>query len=360
MIDQASQNLQVNWSTFNVAANENVQFHQPSSSSVAFNRILDQNPSQIFGRIDANGQVVLVNPNGLLIGRTAQLNTNSLVVSSLDAIDFDATSGRYRFSTNRLDPGAVVNEGSITAGPGGSVTLLGGRVSNAGSIVADYGTVNLAAGRAATLDLAGDGLLRLEVGENLLSNGSGAVAAVENSGNIQANGGQVLLTANAVRDVFANLINNSGVVRANRIDNTGGTISLVGPEGTVISSGTLDASAADTMSTGGSVEMLGERVGLTGNALVDVSGATGGGTALIGGDYQGKNPDVLNAQRTYVGVGATINADAGASGDGGKIIVWSDDFTRFDGSISARAARCSATAVSRKSRASSLSRSPAT
>ena len=122
VIDQSSQQLNVNWNTFNVAANENVQFHQPTSSSVAFNRILDQNPSQIFGRIDANGKVVLVNPNGLLIGRSAQLNVNSLVVSSLDAIDFDAASGRYRFSTNRLDPGAVINEGSITAGPGGSVT----------------------------------------------------------------------------------------------------------------------------------------------------------------------------------------------------------------------------------------------
>ena len=336
VIDQASQNLQVNWNTFNVAANENVQFHQPSSSAVAYNRILDQNPSQIFGRIDANGQVVLVNPNGLLIGRTAQLNTNSLVVSSLDAIDFDAASGRYRFSTNRLDPGAVINEGSITAGPGGSVTLLGGRVSNVGSIVADYGTVNLAAGRAATLDLAGDGLLRLEVGADLLSNGSGAVAAVENSGNIQANGGQVLLTANAVRDVFANLVNNSGVVRANRIDNTGGTIRLMGPEGTVLSSGTLDASAGDAVSTGGSVSMLGERVGLMGNAVVDVSGATGGGTALIGGDYQGKNPDVLNAQRTFVSTDATLNADAGTTGDGGRVIVWADDITRFGGKISAR------------------------
>src|SRR6185312_11166728 len=133
---------------------------------------------------------------------TAQINTSSLVVSSLDAIDFDATSGRYRFSTNRLDPGAVINEGSITAGQGGSVTLLGGRVSNVGSIVADYGTVNLAAGRAATLDLAGDGLLRLEVGAELSSNASGAASAVENSGSISAAGGQVVLTASALKNVF--------------------------------------------------------------------------------------------------------------------------------------------------------------
>src|SRR6185312_3217397 len=107
------------------------------------------------------------------------LNVNSLVVSSLDAIDFDAASGRYRFSSTRNEPGVIRNEGSITAGPGGSVTLLGGRVSNAGSIVADFGTVNLAAGRTATLDLAGDGLLRLEVNSELLSNTDGGASAVE-------------------------------------------------------------------------------------------------------------------------------------------------------------------------------------
>ena len=336
VIDQSSKALNVNWNTFDVGANESVQFRQPSSSAVAFNRILDQNPSQIFGRIDANGKVVLVNPNGILFGRSAQLNVNSLVASSLDAIDFDAASGRYRFSTNRNDPGAILNDGSITAGPGGSITLLGGRVSNTGSIVADYGTVNLVAGRAATLDLAGDGLLKLEVGADLLSNGSGAVAAVENSGSVQANGGHVLLTASAVQDVFANLINNTGVVRANRIENAGGDITLLGPAGTVVSSGTLDASGHDGSSTGGSVQMLGERVGLGGSAVVDVSGASGGGTVLIGGDYQGHNPDVLNANRTFVGADVTINADAGATGNGGRVIVWADDVTRFDGTISAR------------------------
>ncbi|MEJ1963385.1 MAG: filamentous hemagglutinin N-terminal domain-containing protein [Gammaproteobacteria bacterium] len=337
VIDQASQRLQLNWSTFNVGANESVRFNQPSSSAVAINRILDQSPSQIFGRLQANGQVVLANPNGLLIGRTAQLNVNSLVASSLDAIDFDAASGRYRFSTSRGDIGAVINEGSITAGPGGSVTLLGGRVSNSGTIVADFGTVNLAAGRAATLDLAGDGLLRLEVGSDLLTNSSGSASAVENSGTLQANGGQVLLTAGAVQGVFANLINNTGVVRANRIDNIGGVIQLVGAQGGVVgSSGTLDASGGDAASSGGTIEMLGERVGLFDHAVVDVSGEAGGGKALIGGDYQGKNPDVLNAQRTYVSTDATINADAGAYGDGGRIIVWSDEVTRFDGQLSAR------------------------
>ena len=336
VIDQASQHVQLNWNTFDVGANESVQFHQPSSSSVALNRILDQNPSQIFGRIDANGQVILVNPNGMLFGRSAQLNVGSLVASSLDVIGFDAATGRYTFGTSRTDVGAIVNDGAISAARGGSVTLLGGRVANNGSIIADFGTVNLAAGRAATLDLAGDGLLRLEVDGELLSNNAGASAAVENGGVIEATGGQVLLTAQAVDDVFANLVNNTGVVRANRIDNSGGTIRLMGAGGTVRSSGVLDASAGDVVSGGGTVEMLGKHVGLFESAVVDVSGATSGGTALIGGDYQGKNPNVLNAERTYVSSDANIRADAGLSGDGGRVIVWADEITRFSGSISAR------------------------
>jgi filamentous hemagglutinin family protein len=335
-IDQTSSQLHLNWNTFDVAANESVQFNQPSASSIAFNRILDQNPSQIFGTIQANGQVVLVNPNGLLIGRSAQLNVGSLVASSLDAIDFDATTGRYRFSASRDLPGAVRNAGTITAGAGGSVTLLGGQVSNTGSIIADYGSVNLAAGRTATLDLAGDGLLRLEVGSDLAGSADGSADAVLNSGTVQANGGRVLLTAAAVQDVFTNLVNNTGIVQASRIDNSGGVIRLVGAGGTVQSSGTLDASAGDSVSTGGSVAVLGERVGLFDNAVVDVSGATGGGQALIGGDFQGSNPDVLNASRTYVGANAHISADAGATGDGGRVIVWADDVTRFDGNISAQ------------------------
>ena len=336
VVDQASQRLELNWNTFDVGANERVQFHQPSTSAVALNRILDQNPSQIFGSIEANGQIILVNPNGLLFGHSAQLNVGSLVASALDVIGFDAASGRYTFGTSRGEPGAILNEGLISAASGGSVTLLGGQVSNTGTIIADFGAVNLAAGRTATLDLAGDGLLRLEVGADLLSNGSGSSAAVDNSGAIQANGGRVLLTAQALDGVFSNLVNNSGVVQANRIENRGGTIRLVGAGGTVRSSGTLDASAGDAVSSGGRVEVLGEHVGLFGNALVDVSGATNGGTVLIGGDYQGSNPDVLNATRTYIGANAVIDADAGAVGDGGKVIVWADDFTRHDGHISAR------------------------
>src|SRR5882757_2117497 len=146
VINQSSSRVQLNWNTFNVGANESVQFNQPSATAVAFNRILDQSPSQIFGQLGANGRVVLVNPNGILFGPTAQVNVGSLVASSLDVAGYDAATGRYTFSTSRAQPGAIVNEGLITAASGGSVTLLGGQVTNDGRIVADLGTVNLAAG----------------------------------------------------------------------------------------------------------------------------------------------------------------------------------------------------------------------
>ena len=336
VIDQASSRLSLNWSTFDVAANETVRFVQPNSTAVAVNRILDQKPSEVYGRIDANGRVVLINPNGMLFGRTAQINVGSLLATSLDVVSFDSTTGRLNLAAAGT-PGAIVNDGSIRAAQGGSVTLLGGLVANNGLIVAERGAVNLAAGRSATLDFYGGGLLRFETGSELTQNASGSAAAVSNTGDVYADGGQVLLTTSAARNVFDRAVNNDGVIRANRIDNSGGSIRLVGAGGTVVSSGVLDASGTGT-GTGGEVQVLGENVGLFGNALVDVSGNNGGGTALIGGDYQGANADVLNARYNIVAPGAVVRADARESGDGGKVIFWSDEATQFYGTVTGRGA----------------------
>ena len=99
--------------------------------------------------------------------------------------------------------------------------------------------------------------------------------------------------------------------------------------------GTIEAQATQT-GKGGNIELLGERVGVLDQARIDASGENGGGQVLIGGDYQGKNPDVHNAKATYVGKDTTIKADAKTHGDGGKVIAWSDNTTRAYGSISAK------------------------
>ena len=338
LINQQSNSLTLNWSSFNVASNETVQFVQPSSTSVALNNILSQSPSQIFGKIDANGRVVLINPNGILFGRTAQLNVGSLIASSLELKEFDPTTGRLTFQSLSGKPGVIDNEGSITAGPGGSVALLGGTVLNNGLVVADYGTVAMGAGNVATLDFYGGGLLRLQVSGDLKTNATGAAAAVQNNGQIQANGGQVVLTASATQDVFASAVNNTGVIRANRVENVGGVIELSGPDGVVANSGTLDARGKGAGSTGGTVEVTGNDVGLFGTSTIDVSGPAGGGTVLVGGGFHGADSSIQDASRTYVGADTTIDADATTSGNGGNVAVWSNDGTRYYGNISAQGA----------------------
>ncbi len=336
-ISQQSQRLLLEWQTFNVAANEHVLFNQPGSTAVALNRILDQNASEILGAIDANGRVFLINPNGIIFGTTATVNVGALVASSLDLNYDDFMAGNYDFQTLADgSPGVVVNRGLLQASTGGSVTLMGGAVSNEGLIVAELGQVTLAAGSSASLDFDGDGLLFFEVTGDVLENTGVLDSAVSNSGEISADGGQVLLTASAAKDVFSNVVNNEGLIRAQRIDNTGGVIRLVGSGGDTISNGVLDASAADELSTGGDIQILGDRVGLFGDAVVDANGATGGGTVKIGGGFQGKDPTVSNAARTFVGSDVHISADAGATGNGGEVIVWSDEVTRYYGNISAR------------------------
>ena len=121
-------------------------------------------------------------------------------------------------------------------------------------------------------------------------------------------------------------------MQANAVTAEGGKV-VLRATGDNLVDGAVTARAG---SQGGSVDLLGDRVALYDNGSVDASGATGGGSVRIGGDYQGKNPGVPNASSTFIGTNASIKADATQSGDGGRVIVWSNDATRFYGQISAR------------------------
>ncbi len=185
-INQSSQNAAINWQSFSIGQGEAVQFVQPNSSSVALNRVLGSDPSSILGSLSANGKVFLVNPNGILFGKGAQVNVGGLVASTLNITDSDFMAGKYKFAG--AGNGTILNQGSINA-DGGYVALLGANVSNEGVISARLGTVALAAGNAITLDVAGDGLLNVTVNQGAVN------ALAQNGGLIQADGGQVLLTA---------------------------------------------------------------------------------------------------------------------------------------------------------------------
>ncbi|MFH1872743.1 MAG: filamentous hemagglutinin N-terminal domain-containing protein [Pseudomonadota bacterium] len=327
-INQTSQNVAINWQSFSIGVGEAVQFVQPNSSSIALNRVLGPDPSSILGSLSANGKVFLLNPNGVLFGHGAQVNVGGLVASTLNMSDGDFMAGRYHFAGN--SKATVLNQGTINA-PGGYVALLGAEVGNDGIILARLGTVALAAGSGMTLDVAGDGLLNVTVSQGAVD------ALVQNGGLIQADGGNVLLTAMAAGDLLLSAVNNTGVIRAQTIENHNGTIRLTGDMqgGTMTIGGTLDVSGSGAGQTGGKVTVTGHHVGLFGTDI-DASGDAGGGTVLIGGDYQGTNPAVQNAAATYMSADSTITADAVSTGNGGKVILWSDESTRAYGSIAAR------------------------
>lgn len=327
-ITQTSQNAAINWQSFNIGQGESVRFIQPNSSSVALNRVLGPDPSSILGSLLANGKVFLINPNGILFGLGAQVNVSGLVASTHNLTDNDFMAGRYHFAGN--SSATVVNQGSINA-DGGYVALLGANVSNNGTIVARLGTIALAAGNAMTLDVAGDGLLNVTVNQGAVN------ALVENGGLIQADGGQVLLTAKSAGALLQSAVNNTGVIRAQTLENRNGTITLTGDmqSGTMNVGGTLDVSGMSGGQTGGDITVTGHHVGLFGTNI-NASGDAGGGTVLIGGGYQGLNPAVQNAVATYMSADSTITADAVTNGNGGTVVLWSDESTRAYGRITAR------------------------
>jgi filamentous hemagglutinin family protein len=328
VINQNTQNVVINWQSFNIAAGESVQFVQPDSNSVALNRVVGTDPSSILGNLSANGKVFLVNPNGILFGKGASVNVGGLVGSTLGISDQDFMAGRYKFDGG--DAGAVLNQGAIKA-DGGYVALLGSSVGNQGAITANRGTVALAAGKAITLDVLGGQLLNVTVDQAALN------ALVQNGGLVQADGGQVLMTAQATGSLIASVVNNSGVIRAETVENHQGVIRLLGDpvNGQVNVGGTLDASGRGAGQAGGQVTVLGKQVAVLGKATIDVSGDAGGGTVLVGGNYQGKGTEP-RATTTTVGEGASIHADAVRSGNGGKIVVWSDGDTTVNGALTAR------------------------
>ena len=236
-ITQSTANVVINWQSFGIAAGQTVQFVQPGSSSVALNRVLGADPSSIMGNLSANGKVFLLNPNGILFGSGASVNVGGLVASTMSLTDANFMAGNYAFTDAGI--GTVVNQGTINAADGGYVALMGKSVSNQGVISARLGSVALAAGEAVTLDVAGDGMLNVSVAQGAVN------ALVENGGLIRADGGHVLLTAQAAGNLLQTVVNNTGVIQAQTIGNRNGTILLLGDmqSGTMSVGGTLDASA---------------------------------------------------------------------------------------------------------------------
>lgn len=365
-VDQTSDLAIIDWRSFNIDPSETTRFVQPSADSVVLNRVTGgEGASEILGTLKANGQVFLVNPDGILFGKDAVVDVGALVASTHDLLNADFMRGTYRFDQPGNPNASIVNLGVITVEDSGFAALVAPGVRNAGTIRARLGSVNLASANAFTLDFYGDGLIQLAVDDATagtvidVATGETLRDLVSNSGLISADGGTVALTAAAARTVINSVINNTGVIEADTIGTRNGKIVLsaatagktpaAAPAQEVKVSGTLSAVGAEEGERGGHITLTGEQIELA-LATIVAFGWNGGGTVLVGGDVGGGDPDhfavvdgsveqndtaVATASSVSMDASSTIDASAQGDGDGGKVILWGDDDTAFDGRISA-------------------------
>ncbi|ELR7836571.1 filamentous hemagglutinin N-terminal domain-containing protein [Salmonella enterica] len=328
-IHQQTQNMATNWHSFDVGQNNTVQFVQPDSSSVALNRVTGVSGSQIMGTLKANGQVFILNPNGVLFGKDARVNVAGLVASTKNINTADFMKGQYTLSGSGTSGAQVINQGSLTTSKGGYIVLAGERVSNSGTVTTPGGKTVLAAGKTVTLQLDNGGLTSVSV------NGSVVNALVENRGLISATNGQVYLTAKGQDMLLNTVVNNSGTIEAKGLESRGGEIVLNGGDSGVVSqSGQL---LADSLTgQGGKITLEGQNIHLADSSLTSASGKTGGGEVYVGGGWQGKDSVIKNASKVVMDKTATVDVSATDAGNGGTAVLWSDDYTNFRGAVLAK------------------------
>ncbi len=405
----------INWQSFSIKANETTHFQQANSASSVLNRVVQNNPSDIMGRLTSNGKVVLVNPFGITVGKGAAVDTAGFTASTLNISDADWAQGKLRFQGNSLS-GDVKVDGVIRSS-NGDVMLFAPNVAVGSDALVKAENGNVVIGAGQKVEVTGRGLegIRFEIQSadnkainlgRIEGNAVGIFAGtLRHSGSITAQtatleGGKVVLRA--IKDV--EISGPAAVIRADGAAGkpggqisissasgdvkigTGATISanggagaaggavgisadagrLVVEQGTQVSAdgfpggsvrlfGASEARVAGvvtavspvrtdsstqiepiSLAKGGKVEVLGAQVSLQAGAQLDVSGDGGGGTILVGGDFQGKNAEVPNAKNTDVAPGVILTADGRVEGDGGKVIVWADNDTHFAGTLSAQ------------------------
>ncbi|HVC17782.1 MAG TPA: filamentous hemagglutinin N-terminal domain-containing protein, partial [Rhodanobacter sp.] len=259
-IDQTSQRAAINWKSFNVGSQQTVDFQQPSASAMTLNRVTGADPSQIAGHIQANGQIVLTDPSGVVFYRGSEVNAQSLVVSAPGIINRNFMAGRMVFNRAPHPNARIMNAGSITVKQAGLAALVAPQVRNSGVITAQFGHVVLAGALTHTIDMYGDGLLSFDVTRQVKQvprgpDGKPATALVTNSGTILASGGTVQLTAWAADGIVQNLVDAKGRIEADSVGSHSGRIVLDGTGGSVVIAGTIAAVGADPGTRGGRIEL---------------------------------------------------------------------------------------------------------
>ncbi|HHF6555915.1 TPA: filamentous hemagglutinin N-terminal domain-containing protein, partial [Haemophilus influenzae] len=312
-----SVNAIINWKQFNIDQNEMVQFLQESNNSAVFNRVTSDQISQLKGILDSNGQVFLINPNGITIGKDAIINTNGFTASTLDISNENIKARNFTLEQTKDKALAeIVNHGLITVGKDGSVNLIGGKVKNEGVISVNGGSISLLAGQ------------KITISDIINPTITYSIAAPENEainlGDIFAKGGNINVRAATIR--------NKGKLSADSVSkDKSGNIVLSAKEGEAEIGGVI--SAQNQQAKGGKLMITGDKVTLKTGAVIDLSGKEGGETYL-GGDERGEGKNGIQlAKKTSLEKGSTINVSGKEKG--GRAIVWGD-IALIDGNINAQ------------------------
>ncbi|MBD2329167.1 CHAT domain-containing protein [Alkalinema sp. FACHB-956] len=333
-----SHNLFHSFQQFDLLSGQSANFSINPNIQNILGRIIGGNPSVINGLLQVTGgnaNLVLMNPSGILFGQAAQLNVpGSFWATTANGILFGdrwfSASGQNDyanllgnpsgFAWTTVNPGAIVNAGNLTVGVGQSLGLLGGTVVNTGQL-------NAPGGEILVQSVPGSSLVKLQRPGSLISLEVQPTNQASNPNRWEFPIASLpqLLANHAGQNATGLTVNAQGVVEI-----TGSGVKVVSASGST----TLSGQVATTGETGGTINILGQQVDLV-NAKVNASGNQNGGTIQVGGAYQG-NSQLPSATRTTIDQSSTLNADSIDRGNGGSIIVWSQDQTAFLGQISAR------------------------
>ena len=304
----------INWQNFGIGSGEAVHINQPNSQAMLLNRVIGSNPSEIFGQLTANGQVILVNPNGVFFRPGSSVDVGGLTASTLNIANEDFLKGQLRFAGDSQNP--VINAGTITA-QNGYVNLLAKEVVNEGIIAAQTGSVNLAAGSGMSLDYNGDGKMTVAVTDGAYQ------SAVANKKLIQADGGLVVMTASGKDALMDSAVNNSGMIQANTLGEATGQISLTGDN--IATTGAISADGGSNNITTGKNGVLNvgsigaDTVNIKTNTIKQAEGVTVNPLTIKNLNIHQANPD----KSIYIGntasssTGAESMADASLFASGG-------------------------------------------
>jgi filamentous hemagglutinin family protein len=331
-------NLFHSFTRFGLNSGETANFISNPNIKNILGRVVGGDASLINGLIQVSGgnsNLFLMNPAGIIFGTNARLDVSGSFLATTaggigfdngwfngtGAIDYAALVGAPNVFAFGPQSGSIVNAGNLAVGNGQNLTLLGGTVISTGQLSAPGGQITVAA-------VPGGNRVRLSQNGLLLSLEVAPATGVSGSEAVPFSPLSLprLLSGPGVAEATGITANDRGEVVL-----TGGQIVPAGA-GTALVSGEADVS--NRSGVGGTVNVLGDKVGLFG-AKIEASGPEGGGTVRIGGDYRGEGT-VPNARMTYADGKSSIDANATDAGNGGRVFVWADNTTAFLGSISAR------------------------